>query len=147
MENQPNDVEKLDEYITAIGHYFSKNFAFLKGDDISPKQFMLMRMLSKREKSTVSDLAEDLGLSTSATTIALNRLVQGEWVTRFRDEQDRRVVWVRITEKAEKLVASMMDRRRELMSRLIMNLTEEERSQLKSLVKKMMDNTEMEVGE
>jgi DNA-binding MarR family transcriptional regulator len=51
---------------------------------------------------TAGELAERSGMSPAAITTVIDRLEGGGWVSRVRDEQDRRRVVVRATEKSER---------------------------------------------
>jgi len=58
---------------------------------------------------TPSRLAEISGLSTSATTAVLDRLEKRGFVTRVRDEQDRRRVFIAATGRHEAEVSALFE--------------------------------------
>lgn len=81
-------IEELDQAFIEMARYFISHWLLDEDEVISPKQFILLRVLYDKQRSTVSDLATVLRQSNSATTIALNRLVKAGYVNRIRDEQD-----------------------------------------------------------
>lgn len=46
-----------------------------------------------------SDLIQHLSTTPAAITTILDRMERNELITRERDERDRRVVWIHVTEK------------------------------------------------
>jgi len=100
-------------------------------------QFILLRVLHRRGRRTVSELANILKQSNSTTTIALNRLVKAGCIDRIRDEQDRRVVWVTLSEKAVPLIERLLRRRQVLVGKLLEKLSDEELVQFTYFLVKM----------
>lgn len=134
--SRASKIEELDRVFVEMARYFISQW-LEEEEQISPKQFILLRVLHQRGRSTVSELANLLKQSNSATTIALNRLVKAGFIDRIRDEQDRRVVWVTLSEKAVPLIESLLSRRRVLLSKLLENLSDEELVQFTHFLVKM----------
>jgi DNA-binding MarR family transcriptional regulator len=105
---------------------------------ISKQQFLLLHTLHLNQRMTISELAEQLYLSPSATTIAINRLVRDGNILRTRDESDRSVVWVELTEKAHEMVIQLRSRRKTVLRSMFSNLTEEEIAQFLAITRKML---------
>ncbi|GED28919.1 hypothetical protein BCE02nite_00600 [Brevibacillus centrosporus] len=129
-------IEELDRVFVEMARYFLSQW-LEEEEQISPKQFILLRVLHQRGRSTVSELASILKQSNSATTIALNRLVKAGYVDRIRDEQDRRVVWVALSDTAMPLMEKLLARRRVLLGKLLENLSDEEIKQFTHFLVKM----------
>ncbi|RNB88017.1 MarR family transcriptional regulator [Brevibacillus nitrificans] len=129
-------IEELDRVFVEMARYFLSQW-LEEEEQISPKQFILLRVLHQRGRSTVSELASILKQSNSATTIALNRLVKAGYVDRIRDEQDRRVVWVALSDRAIPLMEKLLARRRVLLGKLLENLSDEEIKQFTHFLVKM----------
>ncbi|WP_171653421.1 MarR family winged helix-turn-helix transcriptional regulator [Paenibacillus foliorum] len=103
----------------------------------SRQQMLLLITLLCKKKTTVGELADELGLSTSATTIAINRLVTSGHIDRTRDDIDRRVVWVELTEPAMETIMRMKETRDQILISLLQKLTVEEQVQFIGLLRKM----------
>jgi len=88
-------------------------------------QFHLLRRLEGKA-ATVSELADDLGVSLSSVTGLTDRLVKCELVTRERGRGDRRVVHVAITRRGTELLTRIQIRRRELLAEYFKELTDTE---------------------
>lgn len=105
---------------------------------ISKQQFMLMYTLNHNLRMTISELAEQLFLSPSATTIAVNRLVRDGHILRSRDETDRRVVWVELTEQGKEIVTQLRNRRKNMLRNMFSNISEDEAEQFLAITRKML---------
>ncbi|GAB1529267.1 MULTISPECIES: MarR family winged helix-turn-helix transcriptional regulator [Brevibacillus] len=133
--SRASKLEELDRVFVEIARFFINNW--LEEESISPKQFILLRVLHQKGRSTVSELATILKLSNSATTIALNRLVKAGFIDRVRDEQDRRVVWVTLSQQAVPTLEGLLCHRRALVGKLLENLTDDELEQFTYFLRKM----------
>ncbi|NGQ96367.1 MarR family transcriptional regulator [Brevibacillus sp. SYP-B805] len=130
-------LEQLDRTFYDVWRHFIHQLLADVDDPISPKQFIMLRALYGKERCTVSDLAADLGLSASATTISLNRLVKCGLVERVRCEDDRRVVWVALSPDAVPKIQAYLERRRILLAKMTECFSDEELSQFHALLSKI----------
>jgi DNA-binding MarR family transcriptional regulator len=58
-------------------------------------------MYSGKEKMKPSDFIDHLDTTPAAITTLLDRMEKSDLITRERDEKDRRVVWVLVTDKGK----------------------------------------------
>ncbi|MGZ4113169.1 MAG: MarR family winged helix-turn-helix transcriptional regulator [Tumebacillaceae bacterium] len=137
-EELARQLDDLDLSAQKLVRYFNR----IHQEDMSRQQFLLLKTLYCKQKSTVTELAELLGLSTSATTIALNRLVKNGYINRTRDDQDRRMVWVELTPDAVTMMNTMATKRNELLGKLLSQLESEEQQTFLHLLRKMLANIE-----
>lgn len=89
--------------------------------NLTRPQGMLLGTLAHNGEMKVSDLSESLGLSNSTVSGILDRLENQGLVERIRSKEDRRVVYVKITdefkkhskkhfEEVNKVIEQMMDK-------------------------------------
>jgi DNA-binding MarR family transcriptional regulator len=102
----------------------------LIGLDVTSSQMSALVALSRTHERTMGELAEDLGLTESATTRLVDRLVGMNLVRRHRDDQDRRVVRVRLSSYGRQLVELVLARRQAQFSRTAAHMTDDERGRL-----------------
>lgn len=100
--------------------------------DLTRTQYILMRMLSVRDRWTVTELAEMLEVKPSAVTVAVDRLYKKDYVQRYRSEADRRIVYLELSEMGRSILREAEERRMESMESLLSNLSQDE---LEMLVK------------
>ena len=72
---------------------------------LSRTDMRCLELIARRGPLTAGRLAEESGLTTGAVTFILDRLEQAGMVTRRRDTDDRRRVWVEIVPDAQKRLA------------------------------------------
>lgn len=65
-------------------------------------QFYILHQLEQKEKCTVGELAESMGVKPSAITAMVDRLDKHGFVARDRDEEDRRVVYISLRDSGKK---------------------------------------------
>ncbi|WGS64088.1 MarR family winged helix-turn-helix transcriptional regulator [Marinitoga aeolica] len=70
-----------------------------KDVDITSSQWLVLGVLLKNGKMTMSKLSKYVGLSNSTVSGIVDRLERQGYVVRIRDEKDRRKVYVKVTDK------------------------------------------------
>lgn len=80
--------------ILSIEH---RAFSVSKFKDLSISEIHTIEAVSYEER-TMSEVAKQLGITTGTLTIAINNLVNKGYVERRRNEDDRRVVLVSLTQ-------------------------------------------------
>lgn len=95
------DVVKL---IKEVGCLFKNNMSkAFSGMGMTAPQSMVIRLLSKRGKMMISELSTELSLSNSTVSAMVDRLEKLQFVERVRSEEDKRVVYVSVTNKFEEM--------------------------------------------
>lgn len=108
-------------------------------DEITPQKFLLLNSLLQMEKCKVNDLAQEVNLSSGATTLALNRLEEEGLIRRSRDEGDRRIVWVELTDEGRSLLLRLVAKRHQVWEKMMSALTPEEKRELFRILEKMVN--------
>lgn len=62
-------------------------------------QLNILELLLDNNETKPSDLLQFLSTTPAAITTILDRMERNELITRVRDEHDRRIVWIKVTEK------------------------------------------------
>lgn len=70
--------------------------------DISNNDMHIIEAVGLGNDSTMSMVARKLGITAGSLTTSVNSLVNKKYLVRERSESDRRVVYVRLTEKGRK---------------------------------------------
>ncbi len=93
-------------------------------------QFRLLRLLSKRQRCTMQELADLVGVAAPTATAMVKRLLNLGLVERVRDEHDWRVVWISPTERGLRTVALYDRFRRTNLQRRLAQLSPDELTRL-----------------
>lgn len=95
-------------------------------------QVRLLRILSTRQRCTMQELAEHLGVAAPTVTAMVKRLLAQGFVERVRDELDWRVVWISPTERGMNAFRAYDQLRRENLRRRLALLQADELVQLRA---------------
>lgn len=112
----------------------------LKNQEVSFSQFVLLQILRKKGPKKVSELAEDMFVTSSAITGLSDKLVKNDFILRERSEKDRRIVQLVITEKGEQLALKIEQQQKEKMDHIHDGFTEEELKVMKKMYEKLTHN-------
>ena len=106
--------------------------------DMTPQQYWLLRHLHHNGPTSMSELANALGITTGSATVACQRLEKAAFVTRTRHTHDERVVQVALTEQGQELIEAWRKQRREALTQLLSVLDEREQEELHCLIERLL---------
>jgi DNA-binding MarR family transcriptional regulator len=139
-----NSVNELESFSRRVVEIFPLIFREISKRETNPlvrgkisfPQMVALDYVSRKPLVKMTELANVLSVKTSTATVLVDRLVRAKMLERRRDENDRRVVWVRATPKGRRLVSRIMDEKRQSMKRIFSGVTPGERAQyLKVMMK------------
>lgn len=93
---------------------------------ITPPQGMLIGMLSKHGKLMISELSNKLGLSNSTVSGIIDRLERQEIAVRIRSMEDRRIVYVDLSDEFRKKHKGFHQKAEENLENILSEGTDEE---------------------
>lgn len=99
--------ELIERYQNAINTVYRSVNNILKEkihSDITTDQFSTLQYIFKNEPCTSTQIAHTFGIGKSAVTAQINRLFNKDLIERIRDENDRRNVYLHVTNKGVDLV-------------------------------------------
>lgn len=109
----------------------------LKEMNLTVPQFYILSLLSASDGTKSTELAEKLEVKPSAITVMIDRLLKSDLVIRERDENDRRIVNLKLSPEGQAVFMKAKDMRREVFSRYLSYLDEEDVSQLVTIYEKL----------
>lgn len=102
--------------------------------DITKPQLVTLIAISKKKCCTMTELGKLTGYATTALTGIVDRLVRKKLVQRIRDEKDRRIVKVTVTERGSELAAGLVQKMSQCTELVLEKLQYDEREKLVSLI-------------
>ena len=105
--------------------------------EISREEIRAIIILDSRDRMTMSNLAESLGVPLSTATHTVDRLVAKRLVERNRSEEDRRVVEVQMSDYGRKLQEAFRGQRRVVARSWLEPLSGDERELFLKLMAKI----------
>jgi len=89
------------------------------GGDISFSQYLILQTLLEKEAMRMNELASILGVSKANVTGLVDRMVRTRVIERMRSDEDRRVVFVTLTQKGKRTVQRMLNVQRKEWQRIM----------------------------
>jgi DNA-binding MarR family transcriptional regulator len=116
LENEISVLETYLREISRIINLFTKNYLNKKG--LTMSRFWVLNKLSLDNPITMSQLQKELLLSPGTLTGLIDNLVEDNLVKRWRDDYDRRLVFLLLTDKGYKLLEEILHYRTTLLSNI-----------------------------
>jgi DNA-binding MarR family transcriptional regulator len=107
---------------------------------LSKSHVYLLADIRRRGECTVTDIANHLEITLSAVTSLVDKLCSADMVTRIRSEDDRRVVFLKLTEKGEKVLGIIEENKNTLMKKVFSDITAEEFNSFFGTIEKITRN-------
>lgn len=105
---------------------------------ISFPQMITLHAVIRTERVRIGDVARMLSTRMSSATVLVERLIRDKMLSRTRDRLDRRIVWLHATSKARRIMKKIMNQKRESIKVVFGSLTDRERRQYVSILRKVM---------
>ncbi|OAS87083.1 MULTISPECIES: MarR family winged helix-turn-helix transcriptional regulator [Metabacillus] len=121
--------ELINRYISVSFSVTKKGENMIKdsiGDYITNDQHYTLRYIHLVGTCTSTELSEAFEVKKSAITAIINRLTEKELIKRTRDENDRRVIYLTLTEKGNDLYLKTEDKIKKLVESIITSFEESE---------------------
>lgn len=124
------DITELIERYMRVSFLIHKTGeSLVKGEiceDLTNDQYYMLRYIEQRESCTSTALAEAFNVNKSAITAIITRLDEKKLIKRSRDEGDRRVVYIALTEEGSRLFKKTEKKIHDLVEKMISGFEEEE---------------------
>ncbi|WP_066291171.1 MarR family winged helix-turn-helix transcriptional regulator [Bacillus sp. FJAT-29937] len=144
----------IDKYIELSFSVQRKAECLVKeqiGSDLTNDQHYTLRYIRKVGSCTSSELAEKFYVQKSAITAIISRLWEKGLIQRTRDENDRRVVYLTLTDKGNELFTQTEERVYNLVESFITQFDQAEITQFMKTYEKLnqilIDSKNSQVGE
>jgi MarR family transcriptional regulator, organic hydroperoxide resistance regulator len=124
-------VDVLQQWMAVFMHRSMHDFAaYARESGLSVPQLGALFQIHHRGCSGVTDLGEKLGVTSSAASQMLERLVHQGLIRRTEDPNDRRVKQVVLTDKGRDVLQLSIHTRQRWLSDLVQALSSEEKEQI-----------------
>lgn len=108
-------------------------------------QLLVLEQLCRQGASKMTDLAKFMRVSTAASTGIVQRLVVLGYVQREYDQQDRRIIRIKLSSKGAALLKKINYQRQELVTKIFGQISQEDRGEYLRIlmqVKEILDREE-----
>ncbi|MGG4490579.1 MarR family winged helix-turn-helix transcriptional regulator [Metabacillus idriensis] len=102
-------------------------------------EFMVLRLIHEQKQINVSQIAEKLSVSASHITSVSEKLIKKGFLTRIRAADDRRVVYLELTETGERVKTEVETTITEYFHQKLENVSDEEIMMFNRLLTKLLE--------
>ncbi|MCX5694917.1 MAG: MarR family transcriptional regulator [Candidatus Omnitrophica bacterium] len=113
---------------------------------ITLPQLLILDLLSSQEASKMTDLAKLMKVTTAATTGIVQRLVLLGYVQREYDQNDRRIIRVKLSVKGAELLKKINQQRMHLVTKIFNQISEDDRGEYLRILTQVRDILDKEVN-
>lgn len=107
------------------------------GEDLTNDQFQVLRLVNSMPQCTSSQLADTLAVGKSSITAIVNRLVDAGFLYRTRDEADRRLVYLALTDYGISIYNSAQEQVHSIVSPYLQHFEEKDIEMFISMFEKL----------
>jgi DNA-binding MarR family transcriptional regulator len=131
MTNSPQFTQTIRSWMDIFMHHSMRGWGlFAKSVGLSMAQFSILLQLHHKGACGMSEISERFEITPAAASQLVEKLVQGNFISRYEDPQDRRAKVLDITDKGRELLQQGIEERYRWMEQLSERMTEEEREQV-----------------
>ncbi len=138
------------EEIRSVMHAFGRQHAafadetarFFMDVDLTMAQFRALATVRRWGRQSGRELAKRLGVTPGTLVPLIDRLEQLGYVRRVPDLQDRRLTWLEVTSKADRLFERLWGMGAARMARAVSRLVPRDRAELGRLLNRVADHLE-----
>ena len=129
-EHAENVVE-IDRLIRRVSFIVRKRGRdILVNFDITPPQFNALLTLSDHGSLTMGELCDHLYLACSTATDLIDRMERNGLIERQRDQNDRRVIRLKITERGQEAIEKVIEARYEYLAGVLAPVSCEDKERI-----------------
>jgi DNA-binding MarR family transcriptional regulator len=142
MEQADPFVDTLQKWLEVSMHRSMRHFmSYAREHGLSMSQLGALFLIRRRGGCGVTDLGDDLGVTSSAASQMLERLVQQDLVLRSEDPSDRRVRQIVLTDRGTQVARESMRARQRWVSDLAESLSDAEKGAIIAALDLLIDRT------
>ena len=116
--------------------------SFFKIQELTNRQIVVLLCVYQAKQAKISDIARNFKISMPATTGIVERLVEGGYLIRKRDKDDRRVVFVQLSKKGETFAHKLKNTIRDRWTSILVHLDRREQEQYLNILRKIVKTME-----
>lgn len=136
MNELQNIIALLSREIVELEESAKEQFSF---NELTLTQMHYLETINQLQNPNLTELALELNLTKPTVTVAVDKLIEKEYVYKVKSDEDRRSMHLHLTEKG-KLLNQMHDYAHKLLAeRMITTLDDNELSELQHLLYKYVN--------
>ncbi len=132
--------QSLREWMDVFMHRSMRGWThFAKSTGLSMPQFSILMQINHKGACGVSEISERFDISNAAASQLVEKLVQGGYIKRDEDPNDRRSKLLNLTAKGTGLIQQGVEQRHRWMDELLKSLSAEEKAKVSEALQILTD--------
>jgi len=131
---------KFYELLNRFEGVSNKKHLYRGIDELTLIEIKTIVVIGYEETKSMSQIAKRLGVTSGTPTVTIDRLIEKGYVERIRDVEDRRQVFVTLSERGNEVCRNINNLKRKAAENIFGLLSEEERALFLSILLKLNDN-------
>jgi len=132
-------VERVTGLLPRVARAMYGRWAYaLVRHNITLQQYLVLEVVHERVSMRIKDIAAELTVSLPAASNLIDRLHGMGLVERRRDERDRRVVWITLTQRAACIAVEIRQCRKDAIRQVLVQLTPQDREAHLNIMTKIL---------
>ncbi|TVY00293.1 MarR family winged helix-turn-helix transcriptional regulator [Paenibacillus cremeus] len=136
------DLFELEETFRQLVRKAKTRWTNFEEQGLSASHAIILEKLEAEGPLKVSQIADALWITSGAVTSLSDKLITGGFANRIRSEEDRRVVYLELTEKGKEVLASLHEHRMQILESFFGQLPEEDVQHLIRIYRQILKNTQ-----
>jgi len=145
-ERETTDSEEIRSLMRAFGRqhaaFAGETARFFMDVDLTMAQFRALAAVRRWGRQSGRELAKRLGVTPGTLVPLIDRLEQLGYLRRVPDQQDRRLTWLEVTPKADRLFERLWGAGAARVAQAVSMLVPRDRAQLRRLLNRVADHLE-----
>lgn len=129
--------ELFSELIAKFNKAQNKKHLYKGMEDLTVIEIDTIIVIGREGMKSMSYIAKKLGVSFGTPTVTIDRLIEKGYVKRIRDEEDRRQVFIKLSDKGTEVYDSIIRLKNGLTERIFGILREDERTRLIDILSRL----------
>lgn len=140
MPTRSGSIDELVHSVYELGRYLRQRVGRSDPKEVHMGQIMALAFISENGGITMKELSMMLRVTSPSATAFIDRLVKLGYVRRYRDDANRRVVRLEITQEGARVLQTSFAERRKIFESLLRVLPESDRQSLSHILRKILDH-------
>jgi DNA-binding MarR family transcriptional regulator len=128
------------ELLTRFEGVCNKKHLYKGIDELTVIEIKTIVVIGSGEAMSMSQIAKKLGVTSGTPTVTIDRLIEKGFVERIRDVEDRRQVFVTLSDKGDEVYHDINDLKHKVAENIFGLLSREERALFLSILLKLNSN-------
>lgn len=137
---QADGIDSLVQSVYELGRVFRQKMMCCESGEIHMGQIHALAHIQENPRMTMKELADALHITSPSATSFVDRLVKLELVERLQDNNNRRLVRLKLSFKGEKMLKQKIAERRKIFAEVLAGLSQKDQKILFNILQKIIEH-------